>query len=136
MARPVTTLAIFFISMSLFTGAMQAQGIFATMGVGGVGQPCPDNPTDEQVKHIADCTVEDLAGQEGVNSGTSTGQTLFGMYNVLAGQVGGIYDVIYPGLTLLERAGVPGWITEGILGNLFSVMIIIALLSFLRGWSL
>jgi len=136
MGRPITAIAIGIIAAQLLTGMMQAQGVFAVLGLGAATQECPDNPTDEQVKHIADCKVDELSDDDDVGIGSSTGSTLFGMYNVLASQAGGIYDVVYPGLTLLERAGVPGWITEGFFGNLFSVMITIALLSYARGYDL
>jgi len=136
MSRPVTTLAIGFVFMQLFAVALQAQGVTAMLGIGTITQPCPDAPTQEQVDRIADCKVSDLTGDDTVESGTATGSTLFGMYNVLATQIGGVYDVIYPGLNILEHAGIPGWITDGIIGNLFSLMIFISVMSFLRGWDL
>jgi len=136
MSRPVTTLAVGFVFMQLFAVALQAQGVTALLGVGTITQPCPDNPTADEVERIADCKVSDITSDDNVESGTATGSTLFGMYNVLTGQLSKIYDVLYPGLNLLEHAGIPSWITEGIIGNLFSLMIFISLMSFLRGWDL
>jgi len=135
MGRPITAIALGVVAMSLITGMMQAQGVFAIMGLGGVSQDCPDDPTEEQVNHIADCKIDDLNDEE-VGIGSSTGSTLFGMYNVLADQVGAIYGVIFPGLVILERAGVPGWITVGFFGNMFSLMITISIISFARGYGL
>lgn len=134
-SRPITTIAIFFIALNLFASVLQAQGVFLALGVGDVSQDCPDNPTQEQINRIADCKVSDLSNND-VEAGTQSEGALFGMYNVLAKQVSGIYDVIFPGLAMLNRAGVPAWITRDILGNLMSVMISIAIISLLRGWDL
>jgi len=121
MARPLTTLVVFFISLNLIASALMGAGIASTLGldanVGG------DEAVDERV------------GND-VESGTSTGSTLFGMYNVLSGQLSDLFGVVFPGLNMLERAGVPSWITGGILGPLFSVLIFIDVISFLRGWGL
>jgi hypothetical protein len=123
MARPVTTLVVFFVSINLIASVFMATGVAAMLhldaNVGG----------DEAVN-------DTVAAGKSVSTGSSTGSTLFGMYNVLANQVGGFYDVIYPGLHMFERAGVPGYITDGILGNLFSVLIFIDVVSFVRGWGL
>jgi len=122
MARPVTTLVVFFVAFNLFAGTAAAMGVADTIGVNtGVGG---DKAVDSQINQ----------GQN-VSSGTSTGSTLFGMYNVLAGQVGGFFNVIYPGLGMLARVGVPEAITS-MLGGLFSVMIFVDIVSFLRGWGL
>lgn len=123
MARPVTTLVVFFISLNLLAGIFMSTGVAAMLNldanVGG------DEAVNKQVNNASD-----------VSSGTSTGSTLFGMYNVLSTQVGAFYNVIFPGLDMLGRAGVPGYITHGLLGNLFSIMIFIDIVSFLRGWGL
>jgi len=123
MARPLTTLAIFFVAFNLLAGVMMAQGIAADIGIeANVGE---NQSVNERVDESRD-----------VASGAPTGQTLFGMYNVLTKQIGNVMGVIFPGLTMLERAGVPNWITQGILGTLFSLVIFVDVLSFIRGYSL
>lgn len=123
MARPITTLTVFFVVLNLWAGIMMSTGVAATLGVDA------DVGEDEAINE----TVEN---SENVNSGTSTGSTLFGMYNVLAGQIGGLLSTVFPGLRMLERAGTPKYITQGLFGPLFSLMIGITVLSFLRGWNL
>lgn len=102
---------------------MGAQGVFDTLGV------------NEQVGEDQEVTNR-LDSAKNVSTGAPTGQTLFGMYNVLSSQVGNLLGVIFPGLRMLERVGVPNWITQGILGPVFSFAIGIGILSFLRGWDL
>lgn len=107
--------------MNLFSGMLMSTGVAATVGlnadVGG------DETTDQ-------------ATSGNVESGTPTGSTLFGMYQILTDQVSDFFNAIFPGLAMLNRAGVPGWITGGFLGPLFSVFIFVGILSFLRGWGL
>lgn len=123
MARPITTLAIFFIALNLWAGVMMSTGFADTLGIdANVGE---DEAVDEAVQD-----------SENVSSGTSTGSTLFGMYQTVAGQVGGLLSTIFPGLRMLERAGTPKAITQGFLGPLFTVMIGIMIMSFFRGWDL
>lgn len=123
MARPVTTLVVFFIAFNLFAGAMLSTGIAGVLGlnaaVGG------DSAVDDQ-----------LSDAENFESGTATGDTLFGSNNVLTVQLADLFGVIYPGLDMLHRAGTPAWITGGILGPLFSIAILLDAVSFLRGWGL
>lgn len=123
MARPVTALVVFFLAMNLFAGMLGATGTDAMLGIDsdvGAGQ-----------------ATDDLQQQtNNVESGTSTGSTLFGMYNVLAGQISGFFHYIFPGLDMLHRAGTPGWITAGFLAPLFSVAIFVDVVSFFRGWGL
>jgi len=125
MARPVTTLVIFFFAFNLFAGMLLTTGVAGTLGVdANVGEDQEFNETKNDAKDVS--------------TGTSTGSTLFGMYNVLSSQLGknGIFGTIFPGLRMLRRAGVPAFITEGFLGPLFSVMMAIGMISFLRGWDL
>jgi hypothetical protein len=123
MARPVTTLALFFIAFNLLAGVMTAQGVFDTLGV------------NEQVGEDQEVTNR-LDDAQNVSTGAPTGSTLFGMYNVLSTQIGNLFGVIFPGLRMLERVGVPNWITQGLLGPIFSFAIGVGTLSFLRGWDL
>lgn len=128
MARPVTTLVIFFLAFNLFAGMLMSTGVAGTLGLdANVGE---DDKVDEHEK-----SAEDVA------SGNGLGSTLFGMYNILSSQLGSLFGFIFPGLRMLRRAGVPAFITgsenqAGFLPPLFSVMMGIGVMSFLRGWDL
>lgn len=69
-------------------------------------------------------------------TGSPTGSTLFGMYNVLVQAVTVLTGTITAGPMMLRRAGVPSMITTGILQPLFAVIMGIGVVSFLRGWDL
>lgn len=123
MARPVTLLVVFFIGFNVFAGVLLSTGVAATLGL------------DATVG--GDAAVDDATNQaDSTSTGTATGGTLFGMYNVLATGFGGIAEVVYPGLEMLERAGVPTFITNQILEPLFTFAIFIDIVSFVRGWGL
>jgi hypothetical protein len=122
MARPVTTLVIFFVAFNLFAGVLMSTGAAAAIGI------------DADVG--GDEAVTQRTGDTEVQGGSGQGDTLADLRNVLVGQVSDLFGVIFPGLAMLERIGVPNYITGGILGPLFSVMITIAVLSFFRGWGL
>jgi hypothetical protein len=122
MARPTTVLLVFFLAFNLFAGVLVAEGVDEAIGIdASVGE---DDEYDE------------ISGKEEVEAGTPRGDNLFGMYNVVTNQVKNIFTAIFPGLNMMDRAGVPGYITGGILGPIFSVVIIIEVISFLRGWQL
>lgn len=122
MSRPTTTLVVFFIAFNAFALMLMATGVSGAMGL------------DANVG--GDEAVEDVQQQsDEIDSGSSTGNTLFGMYNVLSQQVGNILGVIFPGLGMLQRAGVPSYITT-FLASLFGVVLAIDVISFLRGWNL
>lgn len=114
-------LVVFFVAFNLFATVLLSTGAAAALHLDA------DVGGDETVDQAQDSEVD---------SGTSTGSTLFGMYNVLTEQVGQFFHSIMPGLQMLNRAGVPSYITGGILGPLFSVIIFVDLVSFLRGWGL
>jgi len=128
MARPVTTAALFFITLSLFSGTLQATGVAETLHldqrVGG----------DEAVNDVQDTASS-------VDTGAPTGQTLFGMYNVLADQLSAILGVFNPGLRMLYNAGGPAFLfgapgTVGLLPPILTFVKAIGVISFLRGWGL
>lgn len=77
-----------------------------------------------------------VAQAEETNTGSPTGSTLFGMYNVLVQAVTVLTGTITAGPTMLSRAGVPTMITDGVLKPMFTVVIGIGVVSFLRGWDL
>jgi hypothetical protein len=123
MARPLTTLVVFFFAMNLFAGVLVSTGVAGVIGID--AQVGEDDKFDQEINQ-----------RENVSTGTEGGGTLFPMYNVLGDQLGGLYDTIYPGLNMMERAGVPDYITDDILGNLFSILTFIGIVSFIRGWGL
>jgi hypothetical protein len=119
MARPTTVLVIFLVSLNLVAGIVTAQGIDTLIGVDAtVGE-------DQAIDNAASST-------KNVSTGNSIGDTLFGMYNVLATGVSNVYGTIYPALNMLDRAGVAGYIVYGILGNLFTFVIFFDVALFLR----
>lgn len=123
MSRPVTTLVIFFVAFNLFAGMLAATGVSSMLGLD--AQVGEDDAVDQRV-----------SDSDEIRSGPGGGSTLFGMYNVLSTQLGGFFGMIFPGLRMLNRAGVPGFITFGFLAPLFSLMTGIGIMSFLRGWDL
>lgn len=123
MARPLTTLVVFFLAFNLLAGILLSTGIAGMLNLDA------DVGEDEKV-------TESVNQAEKVSTGTPLGNTLFGMYNVLAGGLQKVFAVIFPGLSMLERAGVPSYITKDLLAPLFSFVIFIDFVSFLRGWGL
>lgn len=123
MARPITLLAIFFLSMSLFSTLIMSTGIGASMGlqkpVG--GQDAAETATEQA---------------QNVSTGAPTGSTLFGMYNVLAEGLSTLATPITAGPMMLKRAGVPAVITDTFLTPLIMFVYAIGIISFLRGWGL
>lgn len=124
MARPITTLAIFFISLSLFAQLLLTSGVAATLGlqtqIGG----------DEATAEV----TQSAEGQ--VETGAPTGDTLFGLYNVLTSQLKDILAIFNPGLDMMANAGVPDVIIYNLLMPIVSIIKIIGIISFLRGWDL
>jgi len=128
MARPVTTAALFFIALSLFSGTLQATGVAEALHLD---------------QRVGGGEAQQEAVQQGDNleTGAPTGQTLFGMYNVLADQLSGILAIFNPGLRMLYNAGVPAFLvggpgTIGLLPPIATFVKVIGVMSFLRGWGL
>jgi len=124
MARPITTLAIFFLSLSLFSQMLLATGVAATVGING-------NLGGQDAANEVTSTAE---GQ--VESGASSGDTLFGLYNVLATQVSNVLGIFNPGLRMMDNAGVPSPIINMLLMPIVSLIKFIGIVSLLRGWDL
>lgn len=140
MGKIVTTLVVFFIAMNAFGGIMVNQGIAADLGLDAtVSQECPyDNileTTEKQRAPYPDCQAEYSTAKD-LETGTGTGSTLFGMYNTLADGLSGVYENLFGGLVLLERAGMPGFLTKGLLAPVFSVLVLFQVASFVRGYNL
>lgn len=125
MPRPSTVLVIFVVSMNLFALAFGSMGVMDDIGLGERATP------NENIN-----TSAPQYGEDGLSTGSGVGGTLFGMYNVLSNGVQGIYSNIYPGLDLMERAGMPAQLAYGVLGNLFTFIVVFDILSFFRGWDL
>jgi len=123
MSRPMNTMLIFLFSLTLFGAMLQTSGVAATLGLGLQigGQESAEN-------------VQDTA-RENVETGASTGDTLFGLYNVLGGRIGDLLSILNPGLATLNNAGVPGFIMEDFLIPLATVVKALGLIYFLRGIS-
>lgn len=123
MARPITLMAVFFLTMNLFSGMVMASGVGAMIGVDtAVGG-------DDKVSEAVD-------EQDNISSGAPTGQTLFGMYNALSEAVGTLAAPVTAGPTMLRRAGVPSAITHDFLQPIIAIVYAIGIISFLRGWGL
>lgn len=119
-----TYLLVFFVALNAWAGVLQASGVDALLGIDA------ETGGDDAYDRFDESETRDI------DTGTGTGDTLFGMYNVLTGVVGGFYDAIFPGLEMLNRMGVPSYITHGFIGNLVSVIVIFNLISFLKGTDL
>lgn len=122
MAKLLPILAIFALSLNLFSGLLIGTGAAAGLGISPeVG---------------GDSTVEESTSQaESFQSGSPTGSTLFGMYNVIAGVLGTLASPVTALPNMLNTAGVPGAIT-GMMKGILAVVYALGLASFLRGYSL
>jgi len=122
MARLImTTLVVFFVSFNLFAGVMVSTGVADMLGM--------DATVGE------DDAVSDVAGGQDLDTGSATDGTLFGSNNVIGAQLTKLFGVVFPGLRMLERAGVPSFLTGALLGPLFSLFTVFSIASFVRGYS-
>lgn len=120
MARVSVYAVVFFVALNAGAVAFQTTGVAADLGI--------DASVDDD-------QIGDAANEEDVPTGSGSGDTLFGLYNVLGGFLSDIFGVIFPGLALLNRAGVPVWMTN-LVGTVFSVIITFDIASFIRGFNL
>lgn len=127
MVRVTTLLVIFFVGLNVFAAMLMSTGAAATLGI----------TTDVG----GDAELNNTLGQAGAgdNGGLPTGSpsdgTLFGLYNVVAGTIAGVFEYIFPGLQMLGRAGVPSFITS-LLGTVFTLVMAFDVASFVRGYDL
>lgn len=120
MARPVTTLVVFFVCLNLWGNILIASGMDEQMGIDtNVGG-------DQLVNNIS---------SENIPSTTGIGATLFGLYNMLVNFINGVFGFATAGISMLSAAGVPSMYTN-MLKTLFGVLILIDVVSFYRGWGL
>lgn len=123
MARPITLLMIFFLVLNLWAGVLMQTGVAQTIGV--------------ETNVGGDAALENTTNEaDDVSSGAPTGQTLFGMYNVLATGMSALTSITTAGPTMLEQARVLPPVLTGMLKTIFAVVIAVGLISFLRGWDL
>jgi hypothetical protein len=115
-------MVVFFLSINLFSGMLITSGAAETLGLSG------------QVEVGGDDAAETAQSQSNeISTGAPTGSTLFGLYNVLAGILGTIYEVVFAGPVMLSNAGVPSPITD-MLTAVIGVVYAMGLISFLRGY--
>lgn len=118
-------MAIFFISLSLFSGMLTATGVAQDLGL------------NSQLSG-GEAVDETTAQAQNVDTGAPTGSTLFGMYNVLSSQLATLLGIFNPGLRMLYNAGVPAYIvgsntTIGLLPPLATIIQFWGIARFLRG---
>lgn len=117
----VELLVVFFLSLNLISGMLIGTGAAADIGLGG------------KLTTGGDENVENAKQVRGnVSTGAPTGQTLFGLYNVLSKRLGEIRQVAFGGPAMLYNLGVPGALTgmaEILIGFAYSF----AIIKFLRG---
>jgi len=112
---------VFFLVMNLFSGMLIATGAAADVGLGGQ----LTTGGDQNVQEAQDAT-------QNIDTGAPTGQTLFGLYNVLAGTLGTLRQVAFGGPAMLYNLGVPGALT-GMAEVLIGFVYAFAIIKFLRG---
>lgn len=122
MARPVTTLVVFFLCFNLWAGIVTGTGVDSALGLNA------ETGGDGERESLQEAVNE-------VPSGSGAGDTLFGLYNVLTRFIDTMFGFLMPGLDMLNTAGVPIEYTDA-LQNLFVVLIAIDIVSFFRGWGL
>lgn len=122
MGRLLSTMLVFFLALNLFSGMLLSSGAAATLGLGGQVEVGGDEKTDKATD-----------ASDKISTGAPTGSTLFGMYNVLAGILGTMYQVAFAGPVMLENAGVPGAIS-GMLKALVGMVYALGIIQFLRGY--
>ena len=122
MARPTTVLIIFFVAFNAIAGMMMATGVAAMLGV------------DTQVGE--DDRIDDAnESAHDIETGSSMGDTLFGMYNTLGQGFEALTTVVFAGPIMLHRAGVPLYIS-GMLSTLMVFVVAFDLIAFVRGFNL
>lgn len=123
MSRPITLLAVFFLTLNLFSGIVMSSGVGAMIGIETTA--AGDDKVDAAVENASE-----------IRSGAPTGSTLFGMYNALADGLNTLALPVTAGPDMLKRAGVPGVITDGLLTPIIAIIYALGIISFMRGWGL
>jgi len=122
MAKLLPTLAIFALSVNLFSALLMGSGAAATLGI--------------TAEVGGDQAVQSAQSQAGAfATGAPTGSTLFGMYNVLSGVLSTLAAPVTALPGMLSRLGVGGAFT-GLIQGVLLVVYAMGIASFLRGYSL
>lgn len=124
MAKALSLMIVFFLSLNAFAGMMVTSGVGADIGLSGQLQ----TGGDQAAQQAQDESQE-------ISTGAPTGSTLFGLYNVLGGTLGDLAVIVFGGPAMLNNLGVPNPIT-GLLATIISVVYAIGLMQFLRGFSI
>lgn len=122
MTRVTTVLVVFFVAFNGVALMLTGTGAAAAMGLGG----------QEHVANEEATSSLENSASGGVPSGDGAGSTLFGLFNVVTSFVMGIFGFIFPGIGMMQAAGVPTYIT-GLISTLATVVIAIEGASFLTG---
>lgn len=122
MARIVTFMAIFFLMINLASGMVMESGYGQAAGIQQevTGDERIDNATDK-------------AGE--VDTGSSGGDDLFGLYNTVTTSVSVILDVVTAGPAMLSQLGVPSLITTP-LQTLIIIVYGLGIASLVRGFNI
>jgi hypothetical protein len=117
----IEVMVVFFLAMNLFSGMLISTGAAQDIGLGG----------QVEVGGDGDAEAAQQSAEE-ISTGSPTGSTLFGMYNVLAKTLGQLRTIVLGGPAMLSNAGVPSFITT----TMEAVMLVvygIGIVKFLRG---
>jgi hypothetical protein len=109
------------LALNLWANLLIGTGIAADIGLDGRFEVGGDDAAGDAAAAVDD-----------VKTGAPTGNTLFGLYNVIATTLGTIGQIAFAAPTMLSNLGIPGAFTD-MLGVLISVTYAIGIIEFLRG---
>jgi len=119
---------VFMVAFNLFAHMLLVSGAAADIGI------------EEEIRGTSDEGQREELLNEANNTetGAPTGNTLFGMYNVLSQGVSSIAQKAMPAFKLMYNAGVPGYIVGGpnhvgLLPPLVTIIMSFEVIMFLRG---
>jgi hypothetical protein len=115
-------MVVFFLTINLFSGMLIGSGAADTLGLSGQVELGGDDKTQKTLNQ-----------SNKTSTGAPTGSTLFGLYNVLAGALTTMYNVVFAGPVMLNNAGVPSALTN-MLSLIIGTVYAMGLISFLRGY--
>jgi len=118
MPRAATLLTFFFIALNAVAVLLSGMGVLGTLGI-------------EQEIQAADDPDNLIAVESTPDAGG--GVDFIGFYQSIANVAQTIFAPIFPAMTMLTALGVPADVVYVFLSPLFSFVITIAVLSFLRG---
>lgn len=98
-------IALFLVSFNGGHVMLDVSGTYDYLGVQ------PDLGNTDQIDRAKQSVEE-------VNTGGGGGDTLFGLYNTIAGPIETIFDTIMPGAKMLKNVGVPDYLVNFTFGTL------------------